>query len=74
MQFKTSAPFDTSVLEHLRQVLDIEIDGEQVTVLGEGELLQVVSEALVRGGGGRDRYGWSCVTPRDWWCPWGCPY
>ncbi|MBM7786658.1 ABC transporter ATP-binding protein [Tenggerimyces flavus] len=50
VRFRSSAPFDKTVLASVSEVTSVEVDSAQVTVHGTGELLQAVSTALVRAG------------------------
>lgn len=48
--FRTAEPFDRTVFDRAAQATDVEVRGDQVTVTGEGDLLQAVSTTLVAAG------------------------
>lgn len=50
VRFETDAPFDPAALEALPEVHGVTVDGREVVVRGEGDLLGLVSRTLVRTG------------------------
>lgn len=48
IRFRPSAPIDESLLTELPEVRSASVDGGQITVTGDGNLLHAVSSALVR--------------------------
>ncbi|AUS77060.1 ABC transporter ATP-binding protein [Actinoalloteichus sp. AHMU CJ021] len=49
VRFQVNGPFDQAVLDRLPEVTSVRVEGGQVTVRGDGDLLQSVSRALVHG-------------------------